>query len=472
MKHIQQIYIDGKFVHPHGTETLNLINPTNQKVIGRVTLADEEDAKLAISAAKKAFTWYSNTSLKERGEYLTRLHDSVKAREKDLLDVMVEEYGGPVQFSQAAVQRTISSFLQAKATMEKFEFVRSIGQAQIHMKPLGVVGLITPWNANNSFIASKLSMSLASGSTAVLKPSEMSALQTQVMTEALHAADLPPGLFNIVTGRGDIVGAEITRNPDIAKISFTGSTVVGKTIARGAVDTLKRVTLELGGKSPNIILDDADFEKAIPLAINIAFMNSGQACIAGSRLLIPESRLEEAKKLIVKAIESVRTGTPRSPETQIGPMVSVKQYERVQSYIQSGIDEGAELLIGGLHQPEGLENGNFVKPTAFVARPDMRIAREEIFGPVLSVMTYKSEEEAIRLANDTVYGLHGYVSSGSAERGALVASQIVAGRVFVNGMYDEPLAPFGGFKQSGLGREFGSFGLEAYLEPKTFIGPR
>lgn len=472
MKHIQHIYINGEFVQPHGTETLDLINPANQKVIGRVTMADEKDAQLAIAAAKKAFTWYSRTPLKERGEYLTRLYESVKAREKDLLEVMVEEYGGPVQFSKAAVERTSNSFLQAKTTMEKFEFIRTIGQAQVHMEPLGVVGLITPWNANNSFIASKLSMALASGSTAVLKPSELSALQTQVMTEALHAAGLPAGLFNIVTGRGDVVGNTITASPDIAKISFTGSTAVGKTIARGAVETLKRVTLELGGKSPNVLLDDADFEKAIPLAIGVAFMNSGQACIAGSRLFIPENRLEEAKKLLVQEIQKVRTGNPHSSETQIGPMVSVKQYERVQGYIKLGIEEGAELLIGGSGHPAGLEEGNFVRPTVFIARPEMRIAREEIFGPVLCVIAYKTEEEAIQLANDTVYGLHGYVSSGNLERGTRVASQIVAGRVFVNGMYDEPLAPFGGFKQSGLGREFGLFGLEAYLEPKTMIGPK
>jgi aldehyde dehydrogenase (NAD+) len=266
-----------------------------------------------------------------------------------------------------------------------------------------------------------------------------------------------------------VVGAELTRHPEIAKISFTGSTQVGKAIARGATETLKRVTLELGGKSPNILLDDADFATAIPRAVTAAFMNSGQACIAGTRLLVPAARLDEAKRLLVAAVETVRVGEPASADTAIGPMVSASQYNRVQGYIRIGLEEGAELLIGGEGRPAGLAHGYFVKPTVFVGvTPQMRIAREEIFGPVLSVLTYETDDEAVRLANDTVYGLHAYVS-GSRERADRVASQIVAGRVFVNGIYDEPLAPFGGFKQSGVGREFGSFGLEAYVEPKAVV---
>jgi aldehyde dehydrogenase (NAD+) len=274
-----------------------------------------------------------------------------------------------------------------------------------------------------------------------------------------------------VNGRGDVVGAEIARHPDIAKISFTGSTVVGKAIARGAIDTLKRVTLELGGKSPNVLLDDADLAEAIPLAVTLAFMNNGQACLAGTRLLVPKRRLEEAKALLGKAVAAVKVGDPRNADVQIGPMVTEKQYARVQSYIRLGVEEGAEVLVGGEGHPAGLEGGYFVKPTVFTGvTSNMRIAQEEIFGPVLSVLTYDTDDEAIRIANDTVYGLHAYVSSASPERAKRVSDQIVAGRVFVNGVYDEPLAPFGGFKQSGIGREFGTFGLEAYLEPKAIVG--
>jgi aldehyde dehydrogenase (NAD+) len=314
-------------------------------------------------------------------------------------------------------------------------------------------------------------MAIAAGCTAVIKPSELSARQTDLLSRVLHRADLPPGLFNIVTGRGDTVGAEIVRHPGIAKISFTGSTAVGKSIARGAVDTMKRVTLELGGKSPTVLLDDADFAKAIPFAAAAATMNSGQACLAGTRLLVPRTRMQEAHERIVAAFEAMRVGDPRAPTTNIGPMVTRKQYEQVQGYIKAGVDEGASLLTGGLGRPDGLERGYFVRPTVFGNVTNrMTIAREEIFGPVLSVIAYEDEEQAVALANDTIYGLHAYVFSADRERARRVASRIVAGRVFINGLYDEPLAPFGGFKQSGLGREFGIFGLEQYLEPKTVLG--
>jgi aldehyde dehydrogenase (NAD+) len=314
-------------------------------------------------------------------------------------------------------------------------------------------------------------MAIAAGSTAVIKPSELSAAQTALLTRVLHEADLPPGVINIVTGRGDTVGAEITRHPDIAKISFTGSTAVGKAIARGAVDTMKRVTLELGGKSPTVLLDDADFGKAMPLAIGAATMNSGQACLAGTRLLVPAHRLDEAQRLAAQAMAALPAGDPRDPATRIGPMVSRTQYERVQRYIRLGLEEGATLLAGGPGRPEGREEGWFVRPTVFGnVRNDMTIAREEIFGPVLSVIPYRDEAEAVAIANDTPYGLHAYVFSGDLERANRVASRIVAGRVFINGLYDEPEAPFGGFRQSGLGREFGIYGFEHYLEPKALLG--
>jgi aldehyde dehydrogenase (NAD+) len=333
--------------------------------------------------------------------------------------------------------------------------------------------VITPWNSNAGFICNKLATALAAGCTVVIKPSEMSATQTQVVTEALHSAGLPPGLFNIVNGRGDVVGAELSSHPDIAKVSFTGSTAVGKAIQRAGAETLKRVTLELGGKSPTLVLADADFATAMPLAVAAGFQNSGQACIAGTRILVPEHRAEEAIALARAAVEATRVGDPRDPATQIGPMVSRRQWERVQGYIRQGIAEGARLVAGGEGRPAGLDAGFYVRPTLFAGvRNDMAIAREEIFGPVLCLITYRDEEEAIAIANDTVYGLQALVLSSTDEHARAVAARLQAGRVLINGLHHEPLAPFGGFKQSGIGREFGAFGLEAYLEPKPPIDRR
>ncbi len=470
MKQINQIYINGEFVTPHGTEVMDLINPVTEQVAAQVRLANETDTRQAIAAAKAAYVDFSRTSKAQRIQYLQQLHDAVLARADALEAVMSAEYGGSLAMVRGTVARASGAFLQAIKLLSEYEFVRQIGRAKVVMEPLGVVGLITPWNANYGFICNKMATALAAGSTVVIKPSELSAGQTQLLTECLHAAGLPAGVFNIVTGRGDVVGAEITRHPDIAKISFTGSTAVGKAIARGAVDTLKRVTLELGGKSPNILLPDVDLEKAIPLALAVGTMNNGQACIAGTRLLVPEERLEEVKAHLVRAVANVKVGDPQQTDTQIGPLVTAKQYDRVQNYIRLGIEEGAELVCGGEGRPDGLRHGYFVKPTVFAnVTPQMTIAREEIFGPVISVLTYRSIEEAVSMANDTVYGLQAYVSGEDRQQARSVASQIIAGRVFVNGMYDVPDAPFGGFKQSGLGREFGTYGLEAYLEPKTLI---
>lgn len=353
--------------------------------------------------------------------------------------------------------------------METFDFERQLGTARVVMQPAGVVGLITPWNSNAGFICGKLAAALAAGCTAVIKPSEMSALQTRIVTEALHEAGAPAGVFNIVTGRGDVVGTAIVKDPDVRKISFTGSTAVGKSILRAAADDVKRVTLELGGKSPTVILDDSDFATAVPLAIQAGFMNSGQACIAGTRLLVPRARLSEFEALAADAVEATVSGDPRNPDTAVGPMVSRKQWERVQGYIRKGIEEGARLLAGGEGRPEGYERGWLVRPTLFTdVRNDMTIAREEIFGPVLSIIPY--EDDAVAIANDTSYGLSAYVVTTNTERGARVAARIDAGRVMVNTLTHEPKAPFGGFKQSGLGREYGVFGLEAYLEPKAILG--
>jgi aldehyde dehydrogenase (NAD+) len=299
----------------------------------------------------------------------------------------------------------------------------------------------------------------------------MSAMQTEVLMDAFHEARLPPGVINVVTGLGEVIGTELTQSPDIQKIAFTGSTQIGKLVAKNSLDTMKRLTLELGGKSPNIILDDADLATAIPMAINACYLNNGQACIAASRLIVPEDRLDEVKRLAKAAVDKIKMGDPRDEGVTLGPLASTKQYRRVQEYIRSGIEEGAQLVIGGEGHPQGLEGGNFVKPTVFAnVTREMRIAKEEIFGPVLSILTYKTEAEAIEIANDTEFGLIAYVSSADPERAARVARKLAAGRVLINTLSHDPFAPFGGFKQSGIGREGGIFGLQEYLEPKAIIG--
>jgi aldehyde dehydrogenase (NAD+) len=470
MKTIKTHYIDGAFVESHGREVMDIINPTNRKPIARLTLADEEDARRAIAAAKQAFVCFGQSAKQERLEILRNLHKAVSARVDDLTRIMVEEYGGVVQFAAPIVQAGADVFQAAEKALHELPLTRSWGKTTVTMEPVGVAGLISPWNADAFFLCMKLASAIAAGCTVVMKPSELSALQTSVWLECIHEAKLPKGVCNVVAGRGDVVGAELVRNPDVAKISFTGSAAVGRSIMRDGAATMKRVTLELGGKSPNILLDDADLEKAIPNAFIIGFMNNGQACVAGTRLLVPKSRFDEVKKALLDIAPAFAAGDPADPKTAVGPMVTEKQYERVQSYIHKGIEEGAEVLVGGEGHPPGLESGYFVKPTVFVnVRNDMTIAQEEIFGPVLSVITYEDDEDAIRIANDTEYGLHAYVSGTDLQRARSVASQIRAGRVAINGLLDDQQAPFGGFKHSGVGREFGTFGIEAYLEPRAIL---
>jgi aldehyde dehydrogenase (NAD+) len=472
MKTIARHYIDGAFVESHGKEVMDIINPTTGKTIGRATLGDEEDTRRAIAAAKRALVTFSRTTKEERADYLRRLYKAVTARKDDLTAIMVEEYGGVVQFAGLLVESGANAFLAAEKALKELPFTRSWGKTTVTLEPVGVAGLITAWNANALFICLKLASAIAAGCTVVLKPSEMSSLQTQVMIEALHEAKLPNGVFNVVTGLGPVVGAELVRNPDVAKISFTGSVGVGQQIMRDGAATMKRVTLELGGKSPTVLLDDAALDKAIPAALIMAFMNSGQACAAGTRLLVPKSRLEEVKRAIVQAMSAFRVGDPADPKTGVGPMVSQKQYERVQSYIRKGIEEKAEVLVGGEGHPEGFERGYFVKPTVFVnVTNDMTIAQDEIFGPVLCVIAYDSEEDAIRIANDSKYGLHSAVLGTDLQRAWRVASQIRAGRVVINNMTDDPDAPWGGFKYSGVGREYAGYGVEAFLETKAILAP-
>ncbi len=406
-------YIDGAFVESHGREVMDIISPTSGKLIGRVTLGDEEDTRRAIAAAKGAFVSFGRSTKEERATILRRLHEAASARLDDLTAAMVEEYGGVVQFARLIVETGVNAFLATEKALQELPLTRSWGKTTVTLEPVGVAGLITAWNANALFICLKLASAVAAGCTVVIKPSEFSSLQTRVMIEALHEANLPKGLLNVVTGLGNVVGAELVRDPDVAKISFTGSVAVGETIMRDGAKTMKRVTLELGGKSPTILLDDAALDQAIPSALVMAFLNSGQACAAGTRLLVPKSRFVPVKRAIMDAMPAFAVG------------VNVNN--------------------------------------------DMTIAQEEIFGPVLCVIAYDSEDEAIRIANDSKYGLHAAVLGTDLQRARRVASQIRAGRVVINNMTDDPQAPWGGFKYSGVGREYGRYGIDAFLETRAIL---
>lgn len=470
MQRIEHIYINGEFVLPHGQEWFDLHNPSTEEVIGQVRLGDALDAQRAIAAAKAAFPAWARTSREERIAALHRMHRAVAAKEEELLEAIVTEYGAPAARASSMASYPADVIAQAIDALEAFDFEEQVGTARVILTPVGVTGLITPWNSNAGFICNKLATALATGCTAVIKPSEMSALQTQVVVRALHEAGLPPGVFNVINGRGDVVGEAIAGHPDVAKISFTGSSAVGKHLLRTGADTMKRVTLELGGKSPTVVLDDADLQAVMPMVLQTGFLNSGQACIAGTRILVLRGRLAEFERIAKEGVSQIRSGDPRNTDTDIGPMVSQKQWERVQRYIRIGQEEGARLLVGGEGRPEGLHAGWFVKPTIFTdANNRMRIAREEIFGPVLTIIPYEDDAEAISIANDTDYGLSALVLGKSAERCMNVARQINAGRVLINTLTHEPRAPFGGFKHSGLGREMGKWGMSAYLEPKTLI---
>src|ERR1700730_3198079 len=470
IKTITTHYIDGAFVESHGREAIDIIRPTDATVIARVTLGAQEDPRRAIAAARRAFATFGRTTKEERISTLRRLHEAISARVDDLTAASVEEYGGVVQFARPIVETGVNAFLAAEKGVQELPWTQSWGKTTVTLEPVGVAGLITAWNANTLFICLKLASAVGAGCTVVLKPSELSSLQTQVMIECLNAAKLPKGVCNVVIGRGDAVGAELVRNPDVDKISFTGSVGVGEGIMRDGAATMKRVTLELGGKSPTILLDDASLDQAIPAALVLAFLNSGQACAAGTRLLVPKSRLDDVKRAIRDEMRAYTVGDPADPKTAVGPMVSQNQYERVQSYIRKGIEEGAEVLAGGEGHPKGLEAGYFVRPTVFVnVKNDMAIAQEEIFGPVLCVIAYDSEDQAIRIANDSKYGLHAAVLGANLQRARRVASQIRAGRVVINNMTDDPQAPWGGFKYSGVGREYGQYGIEAFLETRAIL---
>jgi aldehyde dehydrogenase (NAD+) len=465
-----KVYIDGAWVPSTGSDTIDVVNSTTEEVMGRIPSGTAEDVDKAVQAARRAFESWSTTSVEERAKYLTRITEGLTARMDEIATLVSQEVGMPKTLSllvQAGLP--LMDFQNTATLINDVQFEEQVGNSLVVREPVGVVGAITPWNYPLHQVAAKVAPALAAGCTVVLKPSEVAPLNAFVLAEIIHDVGLPAGVFNLVTGTGEVVGEAMSAHPDIDMISFTGSTRAGKRITEVAAATVKRVTLELGGKSPNVILDDADLEQAVTDGVAKAFLNSGQTCSALTRMIVPRSKLAEVEAIAKAAAESFTPGDPFGESTRLGPLVSESQRERVRGYIQKGQDEGARLVTGGADAPEGLEQGYFVRPTVFSdVTTDMTIAQEEIFGPVLSILPYDDDdEEAVRIANDTIYGLAGGVWSGDAERAKAVARRIRTGQVEVNGGSFNPMAPFGGYKQSGRGRELGKFGIEEYLETKS-----
>jgi aldehyde dehydrogenase (NAD+) len=470
MIHYSKSYVDGAWVDALSAKSFELVNPATEQPFATISLCGEADVDRAVQAAKRAFTSYSKTTPKQRIEYLRSIIAALTAREKDIIEASTRELGCPVSVNNQAAAAA-AGFKQAIATLETYNFETRLGPNIVRREPIGVCGLITAWNWPVHIISTKVSSALAAGCTVVVKPSEFTPVSAIVFAEAIHAAGLPQGVFNLVIGDGPTVGQAICKHPDVDLVSFTGSTRAGVLVAEAAAPTVKRVAQELGGKSANIVLPDADLEAAAKWNVTRAFTNSGQSCHAPTRVLVHERQRDALLALLVREAGKVRLGDPQDPATTMGPVVNKAQFERVQRYIQIGLEEGAKAACGGLGRPAGLERGYFVKPTIFAdVRPGMRIEQEEIFGPVLAVVTYKTEEEAIEIANGTEYGLGAYVFTRDKERGKGVGAQLRAGRVFLNGAPSNNMAPMGGYKHSGNGREMGQFGLEEYLEVKAMIG--
>ena len=473
MKTYEQFYINGEWVDPaEGLNTCDVLNPANEEVIGKIAMGSAADVDKAVIAAKDAFDTYSQTSVEERLALLGKIVEVYQSRYDEIAETISSEMGAPLTLSKAAQAATgLGHFAQAIEILQSFEWEETKGRTLIRKEPIGVVGMITPWNWPINQISCKVAPALAAGCTMLLKPTEIAPLNAMLFAEVMHEAGVPPGVFNLVNGDGLTVGEAMSSHPGIDMMSFTGSTRAGIAVAKGSADTVKRVAQELGGKSANIILDDADFESAVTGGARHCFNNSGQSCNAPTRMLVPESRHDEAKEIAKRAAETTKVGDPFSEDTVMGPVVSEIQFNKIQGLIEKGIEEGAELVVGGPGKPEGLNAGYYVRPTVFAnVNNDMTIAREEIFGPVLSILPYENEEEAIQIANDTDYGLYGYVSSGDVEHAKKVANRIRAGSVAINNAAADFTAPFGGYKQSGNGREWGPFGFDEFLEIKAVVG--
>jgi len=464
-----KLYIDGAWVSSTGTGSIEVIDSTSEEVIGTVPEGTTEDIDRAVAAARAAFPAWSATPVEERTALLTRVGEALGSRMDELADLITHEVGMPLVLSQLVqVGLPMASFGSMAQVAADFTWEQTIGNSVVVREPIGVVGAITPWNYPLHQIAAKVAPALAAGCTVVLKPSEVAPLNAFVLAEIFDELGLQAGVFNLVTGFGPVVGEAVAGHRGVDMVSFTGSTRAGKRVSEVAAATVKRVALELGGKSANVILDDADLARAVPDGVGKCYLNSGQTCSALTRMLVPRERLSEVEELARSSAESFAPGDPFDSGTRLGPLVSAAQRDRVRNYIDKGIGEGATLVTGGGESPVGLDTGYFVKPTVFssVSR-DMTIAREEIFGPVLVIIPYDSEEEAVEIANDTEYGLAGGVWSGDPERAKGVARRLRTGQVEVNGGGFNPMAPFGGYKQSGNGREFGAFGLEEFLEVKA-----
>jgi aldehyde dehydrogenase (NAD+) len=474
MNHNSSFYIEGEWVAPAVPKLLDVINPATEEVAGQISLGSATDVDRAVADARRAFPAYSATSKEERLALLQRIIDGYEARIGELAAAMTAEMGSPITFSnEVQTVNALTHFKEMITVLKSYEFERFMGGTLIRREPIGVCGLITPWNWPLNQVTSKLAPALATGCTVVLKPSEIAPLSAILFTEILHDAGVPKGVFNLVNGDGATVGEAISRHPGIDMVSFTGSTRAGVLVAKGAADTVKRVVQELGGKSANIVLPDADLEKAVPPGVLRCFSNTGQSCQAPTRMLVHRSQRELAIALARTAVDQVKVGDPRDAETTMGPVVSKAQFDKVQGLIERGIQEGATLVCGGPGRPPGFNRGYYVRPTVFAdVTSDMTIAKEEIFGPVLSMMTYDTEEQAITIANDTTYGLAGYVQAGDIDGARRVAAKLRAGRVYLNGAPVDRSVPFGGYKQSGNGREHGVFGFEEYLEVKAVLGYR
>ena len=472
MKHCRQFYIDGKWVDPIKADDFEVINPASEEPIATISLGGAADVDHAVGAAKRALESYSETTSTDRLAFLQRIIEVYRSRSDEMAETISMEMGAPLSLSlEAQVPAGLRHLLEVVKVLSQFKFEEVKGTTLMRKEPVGVCGLITPWNWPMNQIVCKVAPALAAGCTVVLKPSEIAPLSAYLFAQILHESGLPPGVFNMVNGDGPTVGSAISSHPDVAMVSFTGSTRAGVAVALAAAPTVKRVTQELGGKSANIILDDADLETAVKEGVQACFRNTGQSCDAPTRMLVPRSKMADAVVVAKRAAEATKVGDPFAEDTFIGPLASKAQFEKVQHLINKGMEEGATLVTGSPGRPEGISKGYFVKPCVFAnVRNDMTIAHEEIFGPVLCIIPYEDENDAVRIANETPYGLSGYVRSRDIERARRVAKRIRSGNVHINGARLDFGSCFGGYKQSGNGREWGEAGLEEFLELKAILG--
>lgn len=468
----RRFYIDGEWVSPAHAHPVTVINPATEEAIATVSAGGPDDVDRAVRAARSAFADFSNTQVQTRLALLARIHELILERAEVFARVMSLEMGTAISFARAAqVPFAAAHVRAAREALSSYEFLKLQGSTAIVKEPIGVCGLITPWNWPLYQITAKVSPALAAGCSVVLKPSELAPLSALLFAQVIHDAGVPRGVFNLVNGTGTEVGAAMAAHAGIDMISITGSTRAGALVAQAAAPTIKRVTQELGGKSPNVLLRDADFEQAVPAGVMAAFRNVGQSCSAPTRMIVPRDRLTDVEKIVVDTVATIRVGDPLREDTTLGPIANAAQFERVRQMIAVGMAEGAKLLCGGPGRPEGLDRGYFAKPTVFSeVTSSMRIAQEEIFGPVLCVIPYDSEEDAIRIANDTAYGLGAHVQSRDLSRARTAASRIRSGQVLINRPAWDAHAPFGGYKRSGNGREYGVHGLNEYLETKAILG--